>query len=325
MNIAVLRYGRLGDVVLLSSLFQAITNEGLRCCFATRKEYENLYKFDPRVEKMFFLRNDSPMSLFSHAKEIKSYSPDFVIDAHLKLRTFALSALIGKKTASYDSKKRYRRSVVSSRDRSRFDFFTYRAYAESLQKLGFSIKSCPEPKLFVTERAIKKNIKITGKGTIAAIHCHSAVRSKRIDPETASSVSRKLSLSGVKTLLLGPANSFSVPVDIDMRGMTSDLEDLKAVLSISSVLITSDSGPMHVSEAVGTPVVAVFCSTSPLFGFKPWRNDSVTLVPDLECAPCSLHGRNKCEKNLFACTKYFSSDMIYIKAREIIENSFIPS
>ncbi len=325
MNIAVLRYGRLGDVVLLSSLFQAIKNEGQSCFFATRKEYENLYKGDPRVEKMFFLRDDSPISLFSHAKEIKSCSPDFVIDAHLKLRTFALSALIGKKIARYDSKKRYRRSVVRLRAGSNFDFFTYRAYAESLQKLGFSTKPSPEPKLFVEQRAIKKNLKITGKGLIAAIHCHSAVRSKMIDQETASSVSKKLSLSGVKTLLLGPKNSFNIPVDIDMRGKTSDLEDLKAVLSISSVLITSDSGPMHVSEAVGTPVVAVFCSTSPFFGFKPWRKDSVTLVPDLECSPCSLHGRNKCEKNLFACKKYFSSDMIFIKAKEIIENSHISS
>lgn len=74
-----------------------------------------------------------------------------------------------------------------------------------------------------------------------------------------------------------------------LAGRTS-LGELCAALKVVDVLLTNDTGPMHVAAAVGTPVVALFGSTSPeLTGpglpGDP-RHQLVREVP--ACAPCFL-------------------------------------
>ena len=49
---------------------------------------------------------------------------------------------------------------------------------------------------------------------------------------------------------------------INLAGQTS-LRELMALLKLCRVLLTNDSGPMHVAAALGTPVVVPFGSTSP--------------------------------------------------------------
>jgi heptosyltransferase-2 len=58
---------------------------------------------------------------------------------------------------------------------------------------------------------------------------------------------------------------------------------------------------MHVAEAVGTPVVAVFGSTTPKQGFAPRDPRSRVVEVDLECRPCGRHGRNACPLGHFRC------------------------
>ena len=47
-----------------------------------------------------------------------------------------------------------------------------------------------------------------------------------------------------------------------MAGKT-DIRELISLISECDLLVTNDSGPMHIGYAVRTPVVAIFGSTSP--------------------------------------------------------------
>jgi heptosyltransferase-2 len=75
----------------------------------------------------------------------------------------------------------------------------------------------------------------------------------------------------------------------NLAGKTS-LRELMALLKLCRVLLTNDSGPMHVAAALGTPVVVPFGSTSPeltgpgLPGDKRHR----LLKSDALCSPCFL-------------------------------------
>jgi heptosyltransferase-2 len=75
----------------------------------------------------------------------------------------------------------------------------------------------------------------------------------------------------------------------DLGGATS-LRELCAVLKLCALVVTNDTGPMHVAAAVGTPVVAPFGSTSPeLTGpGLPGEDRNRLLVSDAACAPCFL-------------------------------------
>jgi heptosyltransferase-2 len=72
----------------------------------------------------------------------------------------------------------------------------------------------------------------------------------------------------------------------------------KAVLNY-----VNDSAPMHFCSAVNAPVVAIYCSTIPAFGFGPLSTNSfiVETQEQLACRPCGLHGNKQCPLGHFNC------------------------
>jgi heptosyltransferase I len=71
---------------------------------------------------------------------------------------------------------------------------------------------------------------------------------------------------------------------LNLAGKTNLLE-LVELLRRCAVLVTGDSGPMHLAAAVGTPVVAIFGSTDPVLT-GPYGSGHVVLRADLPCSPC---------------------------------------
>jgi heptosyltransferase-2 len=74
---------------------------------------------------------------------------------------------------------------------------------------------------------------------------------------------------------------------LNLAGRTT-LRELCALLKLCRVLLTNDTGPMHVAAAVGTPVVAIFGSTSPELTGPGLPGDSPhhLLKSHAPCAPC---------------------------------------
>ena len=73
-------------------------------------------------------------------------------------------------------------------------------------------------------------------------------------------------------------------VPMDLTGATAP-GLLPALLESAVLLLTNDSGPMHVAAAVGTPVVAFFGPTSPL-RTGPYSNEHRVLTSGVPCSPC---------------------------------------
>jgi heptosyltransferase-2 len=71
---------------------------------------------------------------------------------------------------------------------------------------------------------------------------------------------------------------------IDLSGKTGLLQ-LAALMERCALLVTNDTGTMHVATAVGTPVVAIFGSTPPLTT-GPWGEGHVVVKKDVPCGPC---------------------------------------
>lgn len=73
------------------------------------------------------------------------------------------------------------------------------------------------------------------------------------------------------------------------------------------VLVTNDSAPLHLAQAVATPTVAIFGSTVPAFGFAPRQpRDAVVELAGLACRPCSAHGPETCPLGHHRCMKSLS-------------------
>ncbi|MBI3880017.1 MAG: lipopolysaccharide heptosyltransferase II [Verrucomicrobia bacterium] len=97
---------------------------------------------------------------------------------------------------------------------------------------------------------------------------------------------------GNDTALTAQIESALRPPPSALRNLTgqTSLRELCAALKLCRVLLTNDTGPMHVAAAVGTPVVVPFGSTSPeLTGpGLPGEARHFLLKSDAPCAPCFL-------------------------------------
>jgi heptosyltransferase II len=93
---------------------------------------------------------------------------------------------------------------------------------------------------------------------------------------------------------------------LNMAGKT-DLRQLISMISECDLLVTNDSGPMHIGYAVRTPVVAIFGSTSPEHTGPAGRQDVVIRKP-VDCAPCF---RRECRKKSLDCMDMIFPDEVF--------------
>jgi ADP-heptose:LPS heptosyltransferase len=99
---------------------------------------------------------------------------------------------------------------------------------------------------------------------------------------------------------------------IDLAGATT-VGLLPALLSKAALLITNDSGPMHVAAAVGTPVVALFGPTS-VVRTGPYGAGHRVLVTGISCRPClSRTCKNPVQ---LECLTRISHEQVFAAARD---------
>lgn len=101
------------------------------------------------------------------------------------------------------------------------------------------------------------------------------------------------------------------PRVINLAGLTS-MRELAALISLCHVLLTNDSGPMHIADALETPVVALFGSTSEVVT-GPYRNGKV-IHKHVDCSPCY---QRICPID-FRCMKSIESDEVCLAILEVL-------
>ncbi len=73
---------------------------------------------------------------------------------------------------------------------------------------------------------------------------------------------------------------------ISVVGKTS-IPQLTALLHRAEVLVTGDTGPMHIAVATGTPVISMFLASAYGFETGPYGNGNIVLQPVIGCGPCN--------------------------------------
>ncbi len=87
---------------------------------------------------------------------------------------------------------------------------------------------------------------------------------------------------------LGAAYQAAGSPAVNLIGRTS-LEELSAVLVLSRLLITNDTGTMHLAAGLGVPVLALFLATAQPWDTGPYREGSCSLEPRMDCHPCPFN------------------------------------
>jgi heptosyltransferase-2 len=102
-----------------------------------------------------------------------------------------------------------------------------------------------------------------------------------------------------------------------------NINETAALLSTSDLLVTNDTGIMHIATGLQLPTIAIFGSTVEEFGFYPYGVHSEVLETNIKCRPCASKGRRNCPKEHFKCMMKIKPTMVYEKILKIIEKSKI--
>lgn len=90
---------------------------------------------------------------------------------------------------------------------------------------------------------------------------------------------------------------------IDLIGKTA-LRELPAYMARCDVVVSNDTGSMHIAAALGKPIVTLYGPTAPALGFSPygvsWEEASVA---SLSCRPCHAHGPERCPLSHWQCMR----------------------
>ena len=92
-----------------------------------------------------------------------------------------------------------------------------------------------------------------------------------------------------------------------------------AAMEYCDVVITNDTGLMHIATAMHKKIVAMFGSTVREFGFFPYDPAAVVLERQgLDCRPCSHIGRSVCPEKHFRCMTEIEPDLVFSRARDLL-------
>jgi heptosyltransferase II len=97
----------------------------------------------------------------------------------------------------------------------------------------------------------------------------------------------------------------------DLCGKLSFLQSA-ALMQGAIMNYANDSAPLHFASAMNAPLTAVYCSTTPAFGFGPLRGNArvVQIQEALPCRPCGLHGHKACPEKHFKCAYEISNNQL---------------
>jgi ADP-heptose:LPS heptosyltransferase len=102
------------------------------------------------------------------------------------------------------------------------------------------------------------------------------------------------------------------------------IRKLAALLKRCAVLISCDSGPVHVATAVGTPCIVLFSGTNNLKQWGPFNDNANRVIyKDVKCSPCEMRicpqSTHLCMEKIKVEDVLFELDVIYRSATGIVK------
>jgi heptosyltransferase-2 len=346
----IIRLSSVGDIVLSSPLVRSLhaRHPGCRIDFLTKSAYADLVRYNPHVARVIeFPEGGSFAELRRLRHAIASSGYDLIIDIHDSIRSRLLCA--GMPHVVRIHKRRIARALLVRCKIDLYDRFggappVTERYIETVASYGVT-NDGGGPDLWTpaSARSAAETI-LQGEGIRSGNTCIGVCGAARhwtkIWPAErfAEAAGGLASRRHMPVLLFGSADdrehcaaiarmiaaSFPGTAVVDLAGRMPLLETAVA-MEHCALILTNDTGLMHIATARRVPVVALFGSTVRQFGFfPPPALGTVVERSDLACRPCTSIGRSTCPKKHFRCMNDISVAMVIAAAERRLEGSITP-
>lgn len=323
-KILVIRLSAIGDVAMTVPVVQsfAVKYPQHQITVLSRPRMSSLFAGLPsNVSFMGIdLQNEykGVAGLFKLCRMLEKEGFDCIADLHDVLRTKFIRGYFtmkGHKCAHIDKGRREKKALVREENKEfRQLKSSFQRYADVFGRLGMPVETSFNSIYGEEKGDISAFADLTGeKGSdkwigIAPFATHTG---KIYPPEKMEKVVELLSGRGnVKIFLFGggkkevdilSAWEAKYPGTVCVAGKLKMDSEL-ALMSRLDVMVSMDSGNMHLASLTATPVVSIWGATHPYAGFMGWKQKESNAVQlELPCRPCSVYGNKPCHRGDYAC------------------------
>ncbi len=316
-----LRLSSLGDVILATSVIPLILERRpeLQVDFLTRRTYAPLLQLVPGLRRVLEVEDTPGGEAYGHVLDLQGGGKG----RRACQRWAPEAARVGYQRASLR-----RRWTVLGGGRGRGVPPLVARFAGAVAG-GREIAPLPLPRIdppaeLVEEQREQLRRHGGASGLSVLINPGASRPLKEVPAELTSSLITRLGDGGAFVVRLDPPPEGSSPGVCGewsdgpgpVAGFRGPLIGVAALLAAADVIITSDSGILHLATAVRTPAVALFGPTAPTLGFSPLGRSRAIGV-ELACRPCHVHGPRVCWLGHRRCWRDLSAKDIIAAALEL--------
>ncbi len=340
----IIRFSSVGDIVLSSPLVRLLRRRFPAAVidYLVKSEFSDLVRHSPHCSGILeFPREGGLRDLLALRRRIAARRYDLIVDLHGSIRSRIVCA--GARRVVRIRKRKIARFLLVRFKRDVYAWFggsppvalryleTVRAYGIEDDGEGLELAVPPgtgeRAELLAAEAGLPPGVPVIGV-------CPSARHATKIWPaDRFAAVAAELaSAYDAPVVLFGSEEETGRCASVARAVMTTrprtavsnlagrlSLPETAALMDRCLIVLTNDSGLMHVAAARKRPVVALFGSTVCQLGFFPWGTPGAVVEhPALRCRPCTHIGRSSCPLGHFRCMEDIPPERVLQAARALL-------
>ncbi len=304
----IIRFSSIGDIVLTTPVIRCLKKQVPGACvhYLTKAAFAPVIRANPHIDRIHVLEK----SLSSLIRELKTEKYDYIIDLHRNFRSFLIKSSLRTVSFTVDKISLARFLMIRFKINRLPDKHIVDRHLETLRifdvkndglGLDYHIPEEDEVKLSGLPEAFREGF--------IAFMTGAQHGTKQMPVEKMVQICRGLDLP---VILLGGERERVTGSTIDMQTGTHvlnacgrfNINQSASIVRQSRLVITHDTGLMHIAAAFKKKILSVWGHTIPEFGMYPYLPDPESRIFEtkgLSCRPCTRTGREKCPKGHFRC------------------------
>ncbi len=315
MKVLVIRFSSIGDIVLTTPVVRCIKQQypAYKLHYLTKQSFSSLLTYNPYIDKVHYLDDD----LKKLTDELKKEKFDYVIDLHNNIRTLRVKKALDTTSYSFPKLNFKKWLYTNFKINLMPDKSIVERYFEAVKPLNVRNDSKGLDYFLPDRKLTERDIPMSHWGGFVGFVIGGSYGTKKLPVEQWKKL---CDLVPYPIMLLGGPEDLNEGLEIaapdTIRIYNScgkfNLNESAELVKYARVIVSNDTGLMHIAAAFQKPVISLWGNTTPEMGMFPYYgynnlNDrtatqSVNIEnTSLGCRPCSKLGYKKCPKGHFKC------------------------
>ena len=341
MKFLIIRLSSIGDIVLTTPVVRCLKKQvaTAEIHFLTKYSFHYLVESNPYIDKCHFLHDN----INEIIDDLKNEDYDYVIDLHHNFRTMKIKRQLGKKSFSFNKLNIEKWMMTSFKHDILPDVHIVDRYLETVETFG--VKNDGEGlDYFIPEKDKVKesDIPTSHLSGFIGLVIGAALNTKKYPLHKLEFFCKQVDHP---VILLGGKEDFEMGEKlraIDTFKIYNAcgkfrLNESADLVRRAKLIVTNDTGLMHIATAFKRPVISLWGNTVPEFGMYPYYGEKylyggdlkpgdpgykspyeILEVKNLSCRPCSKIGYKKCPKGHFKCMEEIDVALVLKETKAMI-------